>query len=70
MQKPNIDQVQAAREETMQTVLEFAERARTQYESSKEWTSMESGSCMTIRVPVALLNRIREMGEAYGLRQS
>jgi len=47
----------------LKEISEFASRSRTQYADTKEWTSHIDGSCMTIRVPVALLNRIRELAE-------
>lgn len=48
-------------DEAIKAVAEFAEQSREKYAATKEWTSTKSDSCETIRVPVALLNRIREM---------
>jgi len=49
--------------ELLRTIVEFAERSREEYKETKEWTIQPGQSCMTIRVPVGLLNRIREIGE-------
>jgi hypothetical protein len=46
--------------EAVAEIAEFAESSRKEYGSTKEWTANKGHSCMTIRVPVALLNRIRE----------
>lgn len=54
--------------EAAQIVGEFAKRARKEYEQTKELTTNNGGTCMTIRVPVALLNRIRDMAEAFGIK--
>lgn len=53
--------------ESVQIVAEFAARSRVRYAGTKEWTVHPDGSCETIRVPVALLNRIREMAEEFGI---
>ncbi len=50
--------------EHITTVVDFAARSSKEYEATKEWTVLPSNSCMTVRVPVALLHRIRELGEA------
>lgn len=44
-------------------IADFAEASRKEYANTKEWTTTPDHSCMTIRVPVALLNRIKEAGE-------
>ena len=46
------------------TVVDFAAQSRKQYADSKELTTTDSHGCETIRVPVALLNRIRDLGIA------
>lgn len=53
----------------IKTVTKFAEEARNEYKSTEEWTRTErldgsDSSCVTIRVPVALLNRIRDLDAA------
>lgn len=58
-----VDGLNAAERDHVRTISAMAERARKQYAKTKEWTSHDDGSCMTIRVPVALLNRIRELAE-------
>mgnify|MGYP000868663696 CR=1 FL=1 len=52
--------------EAVQVVTEFAANARKQYAATKELTAQPNGTCSTIRVPVALLNRVRDMGESFG----
>lgn len=54
--------------ESIQIVADFAARSRQQYATTKKWTKHPDGSCETIRVPVALLNRIRDMAEAHGIQ--
>lgn len=54
-------------EDGILTVGSMAERARKEYASTKETTTSASGTCSTIRVPVALLNRIRELAEIAGV---
>jgi len=49
---------------TLRDVHEMAERARRIYARTKQWTINPDQSCETIRVPVALLNRIRDLAEA------
>lgn len=49
--------------EAVKEIAEWAEQDRIEYSNTKEWTTGENHSCMTIRVPVHLLNRIREAGE-------
>lgn len=44
-------------------IAEIARRARERYSGSHEWTVMEDLSCTTIRVPMSLLNRIRDLEE-------
>lgn len=56
----------AEQREAVQVVTEFATSARKQYAATKELTCQPDGSCQTIRVPVALLNRIRDMAELFG----
>ena len=51
----------------LETVFEFAETARKNYDHTKQVWTVESGTCTTIRVPVALLNRIRDMAELFEL---
>lgn len=48
----------------LQTVVDMAAESRKRYADTKEWTSRPSHSCETIRVPVALLKRIAEIGDA------
>lgn len=48
-------------QEAMKEIAIFAEHARQEYENTKELTVQDGSTCMTIRVPVSLLNRIREM---------
>lgn len=50
--------------DAIKTVVEFSEKSRKQYADTKQWTTDDGGSCMTIRVPVALLKRIVELGES------
>lgn len=47
----------------LRTVIDFAAQSRKEYKSTSEWTSTENHSCQTIRVPTALLNRIKEIDE-------
>lgn len=47
----------------LKTVIDFAARSREEYKSTSEWTSTKDHSCQTIRVPTALLNRIKEIEE-------
>lgn len=54
--------------ESVQIVAEFANRSRAEYDNTRELTPLDSGTCMTIRVPVALLNRIRDMADEFGLK--
>lgn len=54
--------------EAITGVAEFAERSRKEYASTKEWTALPAHSCETIRVPVALLNRIRDLHELFAAR--
>jgi hypothetical protein len=49
--------------DNIMTIARMAADARRNYADSKEWTNRNCGSCMTIRVPVALLNRIRDLAE-------
>ena len=49
--------------DAIKTIVEFAARSKREYEATKEWTAKSHGSCMTIRVPTALLNRIRDLGD-------
>lgn len=51
--------------EYLQTIIDFAESSRVKYDSSKALTMTCYDSCMTFRVPVALLNRIRELKEQF-----
>ena len=51
----------------LQTVIEFAAESKVKYKKTKEFTTENGGTCMTIRVPVALLNRIRELGEEFDI---
>lgn len=50
--------------EAIETVIKFGKRCREEYADSKEWTALAGHSCVTIRVPVALLNRIRDLEQA------
>lgn len=47
------------------TVTKFAKRSLQEYKSTKEWTTLKQHSCETIRVPVALLKRIKDMEEIF-----
>lgn len=47
----------------LDTIIEFATTAKLTGQATKEWTAGPTHSCMTIRVPTALLNRIRDVGE-------
>lgn len=50
------------------TVGVMAENARKRYESTQQWDrSGDMGACMTICVPTALLNRIRELAKSAGV---
>lgn len=49
--------------EAIADIAEWAAASRQEYAESKEWTQTKDHACMTIRVPVAILNRIREAGE-------
>lgn len=49
----------------VQTVASFAERSRTHYADTKELTNSGGITCVTMRVPVALLNRIRDLEQAF-----
>lgn len=49
--------------ELIQTIVAFAAEARIEYADTKKHTVTETRGCSTQRVPVALLNRIRELGE-------
>lgn len=60
----------AAQREAVEVVTGFATSARKQYAATKELTTLPSGTCMTIRVPVAMLNRIKEMGDLFGIPQA
>lgn len=46
--------------EAVKIAADFAARARETYAYTKKWTATPSDNCETIRVPVALLNRIRD----------
>lgn len=47
--------------EAITKLAEFADDCRKNYKSTEDWTLDDNGgSCTTIRVPVALLNRIRD----------
>lgn len=43
---------------------EAAKHSRAEFKSTREWTANPGSSCMTQRVPTALLNRIHDLGEA------
>lgn len=47
------------------SLYEFQERVRSNYDATKELTTSDTETCMTIRVPVSLLNRIRELKAIY-----
>lgn len=49
--------------EAIKIVVDFAAKSRREYRGTREWTSSANHSCQTIRVPTALLNRIKELGE-------
>lgn len=51
----------------IEVVARFAEESRERYIETREWTHQRDSSCMTIRVPVALLNRIRDLAKAAGV---
>lgn len=48
----------------IRTIVGFAERSGEEYKHTRELTATSQSSCMTIRVPTALLNRIRELGNS------
>lgn len=48
----------------IKTIVQFAAESRAEYGHTKEHTVTETRGCSTQRVPVALLNRIRELGES------
>lgn len=48
----------------IRTIVAFAERSADAYKDTREFTTSPQSSCMTQRVPTALLNRIRELGIA------
>jgi len=50
----------------IQTIASMAATARAEFSASKTWSTSDDGamSCMTIRVPVAMLNRIDELAAA------
>lgn len=50
----------------IQTVASMAATARAEFSASKTWSTSDDGamSCMTMRVPVAMLNRIDELAAA------
>jgi hypothetical protein len=54
----------------IKTVVQFARDASADYAKTKEWTRTSTTSCQTIRVPVAMLNRIAELGEMAGLAKA
>ena len=49
--------------DALDTIIAFAAQAKLTHAGTKEWTHGPTSSCMTIRVPTALLNRIRDVGE-------
>lgn len=54
--------------DNIRTIANMAASARKRYSDTKEFTSDETSSCMTIRVPVALLNRIRDLADELGIK--
>ncbi|MCM2575128.1 hypothetical protein NAT65_28890 [Achromobacter xylosoxidans] len=61
--------VDAETRDEIQTIAGMAQDARKDYASGKRFTSndTDTSTCMTIRVPVAMLNRIRELAQAHGI---
>lgn len=51
-------------------IAEFASHSRREYGGTKKWTSTPTSSCMTMRVPTALLNRIRDAGASVGYTET
>lgn len=49
--------------DAIETVVRFAAGSKKEYKATKEWTASKNHSCQTIRVPTALLNRIKELAE-------
>lgn len=61
--------VDAETRDEIQTIAGMAQVARKDYASGKRFTSndADTNTCMTIRVPVAMLNRIRELAQAHDI---
>ena len=57
----------AALKDMILTVATMAENARSEYKDTEKWMATDMGSCMTVRVPTALLNRIRELAKQAGI---
>ncbi|MFY3646997.1 hypothetical protein ACOTET_22865 [Achromobacter xylosoxidans] len=61
--------VDAETRDEIQTIAGMAQDARKDYAGGKRFTSndADTNTCMTIRVPVAMLNRIRELAQAHDI---
>lgn len=59
--------VDAETRDEIQTIAGMAQDARKDYARSKRFTSndADTNTCMTIRVPVAMLNRIRDLAQTH-----
>lgn len=55
--------------DAIKTLSEFAKRSRERYAGTKLETEIDGVSCRTIRVPVSLLNRIRDLAIAVGVEE-
>ena len=53
--------------DAIKTLSDFSERSRDRYADTKQETEIDGVSCRTMRVPVSLLNRIRELATAVGV---
>lgn len=49
--------------EQIELIKSIADRSRSEYASTREWTTTEQSGCRTLRVPVFLLNRIDELAD-------
>lgn len=60
-------EVDASVRDAIRVLRDFAQDSREKYDDTREWTKLEGSSCMTIRVPTALLARIRDLAEDIGV---
>lgn len=49
--------------DAVETIIKFAEASREAYKDTERFTTRDANTFLTIRVPKALLNRIKELGE-------